>query len=808
MKVQIIILFTFLFVGFSSAQEEKTENITRKTINAVRVEKAPKIDGILDDEIWKNAPIANDFIELRPNNGKAENPDFKTEVKVAYDDTGIYVSAMMYDKEPSKIGKELTERDNIGNDDFFVLFINGYNDKQQSLEFFVTAAGVQADSKITNQNGEDFSWNGIWYSGVKILENGWSVEMKIPYFEMRFPKSEKQQWGINFFRQINRLQTAYTWNHVNNQKGSFLLYDGILNGVENIQTPTRLSFLPYFSSYVNYFDGKTTTNINGGMDVKYGINDAFTLDTTLIPDFGQANFDATVLNLGPFEQQFSEQRSFFNEGTELFNKGNLFYSRRIGGFPSKFPQLAADEEFAENPEKVKLFNATKISGRTKKGLGIGFFNAITEKTEASIRNINTGEIRKEVTEPLANYNVFVLDQRFRENSSVSLINTSVMRSGDFRDANATGVFLDLTNKKNTFSVFGSTEGSWVFENQKQKFGFEGNAGFNQIIKGHQFGAEVFLRDKNYDINDLGFTGQTNYVNYSANYNYRYLQPKGNINQLNYSLRVNNNRRLETDLFADFVIHQNLQITNKKFFNFGGGLMVKPLGTNDIYEPRTFGKYLFIPAMYNPWVFANTDERKKFKIGGYVEFYKYNEDKRITYMSEINTRYRFNDHFSIFHTLNYANFNNETGFVGKDATNIFIGRRLRNSVENSVSSQYTFNEKMAINLTFRHYFSEVAYRQFYTLKDNGELNPDTTFAENKDGTFNSWNLDLRYSWWFAPGSQLTLLYRNQAQNFLDVARLSMRDNFDRLFNEPMINNLSLRITYFLDYNRAKNWFKKS
>ena len=315
MKVQIIILFTFLFVGFSSAQEEKTENITRKTINAVRVEKAPKIDGILDDEIWKNAPIANDFIELRPNNGKAENPDFKTEVKVAYDDTGIYVSAMMYDKEPSKIGKELTERDNIGNDDFFVLFINGYNDKQQSLELFVTAAGVQADSKITNQNGEDFSWNGIWYSGVKILENGWSVEMKIPYFEMRFPKSERQQWGINFFRQVNRLQTAYTWNHVNNQKGSFLLYDGILNGVENIQTPTRLSFLPYFSSYVNYYDGKTTTNVNGGMDVKYGINDAFTLDTTLIPDFGQANFDATVLNLGPFEQQFSEQRSFFNEGT-------------------------------------------------------------------------------------------------------------------------------------------------------------------------------------------------------------------------------------------------------------------------------------------------------------------------------------------------------------------------------------------------------------------------------------------------------------------------------------------------------------
>ena len=102
------------------------------------------------------------------------------------------------------------------------------------------------------------------------------------------------------------------------------------------------------------------------MDVKYGINDAFTLDTTLIPDFGQTNFDATVLNLGPFEQQFSEQRSFFNEGTELFNKGNMFYSRRIGGFPSKFPQLAADEEFAENPEKVKLLTLLKFLEEQKR----------------------------------------------------------------------------------------------------------------------------------------------------------------------------------------------------------------------------------------------------------------------------------------------------------------------------------------------------------------------------------------------------------------------------------------------------------
>ena len=458
MRIRILFLFT-IFSVLSFAQEKVQDSITRKKITAVKLEKAPKIDGNLDDDAWKNIPIAKDFIEFRPNNGKAEDADFKSEVKIAYDDTGIYVSAMLYDKEPSKISKELTERDNIGNDDFFVLFLNGYNDKQQSLELFVTAAGVQADSKITNENGEDFSWNGIWYSAAKIVENGWTVEMKIPFSELRFPKSEVQNWGLNFFRQINRTKTAYTWNYINNQKGGFLLYDGVLENIKNIDPPIRLSFMPYFSTYVNNYDGQTTTNFNGGMDVKYGINDAFTFDMTLIPDFGQANFDNSILNLTPFEQQFTEQRSFFTEGTELFEKGNMFYSRRVGGYPSKSANVSADETLVEEPSKVKLFNAFKISGRTNKGLGIGFFNGITEKAEAIIKNNITGETRKEILEPWANYNVLVLDQRFNENSSITFVNTNTMRSGSFRDANSTGLLWNIRNKKNTYQYYGNVKGS-------------------------------------------------------------------------------------------------------------------------------------------------------------------------------------------------------------------------------------------------------------------------------------------------------------------------------------------------------------
>ena len=806
MRIRILFLFT-IFSVLSFAQEKVQDSITRKKITAVKLEKAPKIDGNLDDDAWKNIPIAKDFIEFRPNNGKAEDADFKSEVKIAYDDTGIYVSAMLYDKEPSKISKELTERDNIGNDDFFVLFLNGYNDKQQSLELFVTAAGVQADSKITNENGEDFSWNGIWYSAAKIVENGWTVEMKIPFSELRFPKSEVQNWGLNFFRQINRTKTAYTWNYINNQKGGFLLYDGVLENIKNIDPPIRLSFMPYFSTYVNNYDGQTTTNFNGGMDVKYGINDAFTFDMTLIPDFGQANFDNSILNLTPFEQQFTEQRSFFTEGTELFEKGNMFYSRRVGGYPSKSANVSADETLVEEPSKVKLFNAFKISGRTNKGLGIGFFNGITEKAEAIIKNNITGETRKEILEPWANYNVMVLDQRFNENSSVTFVNTNTMRSGSFRDANSTGLLWNIRNKKNTYQYYGNVKGSWVMDDGT-KFGNKSQFGFGKVSGKHRFDVNANFTTKNWDINDLGFSTTTNIANYNAWYGYRILQPTKRFNNIYLNNNFTYSHRLEPFLFSTLRFNHNNQFTDKNFRSFGGGIEFTPIGEKDIYEPRKQGRHLNVPGYFDSWIWYESDSRKKLQFNVNIDYYAYNEKGRNKVIPSVFLRYRFNDKFNVIWQFNPVFSNNEVGFAGNDGTNIFMGRRQRNTYENSLTSQFSFNDKMTLSLAFRHYFSDVTYHQFYTLNQDGSLANTNNFSNNLNGTYNSWNVDLRYTWWFAPGSQLTLLYRNAVSNYQDVSRLTFGKNFDTLFNEPMTNNISLRLTYFLDYNRAKNWFKKS
>lgn len=190
----------------------------------------------------------------------------------------------------------------------------------------------------------------------------------------------------------------------------------------------------------------------------------------------------------------------------------------------------------------------------------------------------------------------------------------------------------------------------------------------------------------------------------------------------------------------------------------------------------------------------------------LDYYAYYEKGRNLVAPFAYFRYRFSDKWKVIYQLSPRFSNNEVGYAGESGSTIYMGKRQRNTYENYLYSQYSLNDKMTFSLTFRHYFSDVTYKGFYTLDTDGDLTPTSDFTDNLNGTYNSWNIDLRYSWWFAPGSQLTLLYRNATSNYLDQSRLSIGDNFNELFNEPMLNNFSLKFTYYLDYNRVKHAFK--
>ncbi|MDI1305192.1 MAG: DUF5916 domain-containing protein [bacterium] len=803
-KLLLIITLFFSLFGYSQKKTLQTKFITDNIT----------IDGKLDENVWKSVPVAKDFIMFEPDNGKPIAENKKTEIKVLYDNDAIYVAALMYDNEPNKILKEISQRDNFGASDIFGVFVNGYNDGQQDFRFIVSASDGQADCIGTDTNGEDYSWDAVWKSKAVITDFGWVVEMRIPYAALRFSGEKKQTWGLNFFREIKRDQQKYSWNFIDSKIGTFTQQTGILEGIENIKTPTRLFLLPYSSFYVNAnSQQKTTGTIKGGLDIKYGINDAFTLDAILIPDFGQTKYDDQILNLGPFEQQFNENRPFFTEGTDLFSKGNLLYSRRIGGRPSNYPTIASNEKIIDNPSSINLINALKVSGRTKNGLGIGILNAVTEKTYATIQNNDTNETRKELVEPLTNYNVLVLDQRFRKNSSVSFINTNVTRNGSFRDANVSALVWDLNTKKNTYNLSGNFKYSIINDTEDKKGTFT-SLNFGETSGKYRYSLGTEIVSKNFDSNDLGINFETNYYAIYGNTNYRILNPTKYFNTFVANFNMYTQFQKETGKIQGNNINVNINSNNKQNHYFGLGINANPIESYDYYESRTENRPLIFPKRMGGWFYFSSNYNNKFAIDFNPSFAVLSEPGRNSYGFLLGPRYRFNDKFALNYSFNFFRQNNNKGYIDSidddlnsttPNTIIFANRNVI-TYSNSLTGKYSVNSKMTFNLSLRQYWSFAENKNFLSLEQNGRLKDYTNFTENRNSSFYSWNADLSYSWWFAPGSEVSILYRNNAANFQrEIDKDFGRNVTTLLTNDQLKHVFSISIRYFIDYNAVKNKF---
>ena len=304
--ISLLCAFILLFSPFIHAQNSLVISDSafkaRKTITAIRINTPPKIDGIMDEPFWKDIPVARDFVEYGPRNGIV--PPVATEIRIAYDDRAIYFSAVMFDPSPDSILRELGKRDQIEQltTDYISFDILPYNDGLNMYEFKVSPSGLQNDCKYSAV-GQDITWDAVWESAAKITSTGWVVEIAIPYSALRFPKIGKQVWGINFWRNFHRRNEFSTWSFVDNKVQDIFKYYGILVGINDINPPARLSFTPYISGYLEKTpDSKNLSYLaRGGLDVRYGINESYTLDMMLIPDFGQVQSDDQILNLSPFE---------------------------------------------------------------------------------------------------------------------------------------------------------------------------------------------------------------------------------------------------------------------------------------------------------------------------------------------------------------------------------------------------------------------------------------------------------------------------------------------------------------------------
>ena len=819
-RIVIIILTIFSSVIYSSAQYDpggsKSFQINKSTDGI-------KVDGILDEPQWLSAQQIDDFVVSTPNFG--DNGTYQTVVKMFYTDQAIYISAYLRDEEPQKILKEITKRDQLGNTDFFGFLIDSYQDGINALGFYITPTDVQYDIKYSaDADGGgyspimdgDESWDAVWNAKSKIVEDGWIAEFEIPLAALRFPTKEVQSWNINFYRHFRRNREDIFWNPVNPEVFGLVNQSGTVHGIESIKSPVRLQATPYVTSYVNNVkDGGETqwgSSFNGGMDIRYGINDAFTLDMTLIPDFGEAISDNQVLNLSPFEVRFNENRQFFKEGIELFNKGNLFYSRRIGSTPLNYydleSRLSEGDSILSNPSETQLINATKISGRNSNGLGIGVFNAVSGRILAEVVD-EEGVVREEMTNPLTNYNVLVLDQNLKNNSSISLVNTNVYRAGMDYDANVTAGLFNLFTKNTTYNLGGFYKLSQKYYVDSTALGHSGEIRFEKPTGNLIYELTYTSESDTYDPNDLGFLYNNNSRELFGRFLYREFNPKNeNLTSWRFTGSLKYARVFEPNAFSDLYFRTWGNVINKNFNVFGWWFNGFATESNDYFEARTPGRVFKKPSDIATGPYISTDYRKRLSMDLYGGFRYISEwEDAMNFDVNFGPRFRVNDRVFLEWDIDLEYNLKERGFVDNytDADGvdqILFGIRDRKALENSLRLRYSFTSNMTLNLRARHYWSIADYYGFANLNQDGYLS-DVDVENTYDRSFTSFLVDAVFQWRFAPGSDIFIVWKNSIDAYqTDQDRLpyDYGDNFAYLSDFPVYNTLSFKLIYFLDYNR--------
>lgn len=814
-----LVLFPIVLLSITSALAQPAQ----RTLEAKRTTKEIVIDGKLNEEAWKDAAIVNDFTEFKPVPGRKERPEIRTEAFIVYNNDGIYFGGTCYEPTRDSIQAELSGRDGFGINDYICIAFDTYYDKLNGFEYFITPLNEQWDAKITSSQNiasEDFSWNAVWVSAVEIHDKGWTFEIFLPYSAIRFSRQRLQNWGFNVTRRRRKAESQTVWNPVDPTLNGFITQEGVWKGVSNIKPPLRLQLYPYLSFYENHYPASQpgqqnwTKQLSGGLDMKLGLNQAFTLDVTLVPDFGQVQSDNQVLNLSPFEIRYNENRQFFTEGTELFMKGNLFYSRRIGGRPinlsAAYNAIGSNEKLMINPTESKLINATKLSGRTGSGLGVGILNAITRTQYAIIEDSITGKTRKFETDPATNYNILVLDQNLKYNSSVSFINTSVLRGGGEHNANVSAALLSLNDKHNMYNLRGNVAISHLDHKSKQgsSTGYSHSIGFNKTSGRFLFGFGQDLTDTRYSSNDLGYLTNSNFLNHNASAVYRVTQPKGWYNRMSFNLSAGINRLFKpvddiTTMYQDAKVSFSFTAQHKKMFSFSVYGSWKP-SHNDFYEPRLYGWIFKRNNSLSMGSWIETNAAKKYSL--YAEF----ADRRFFHFYNgnnsnivINHGYRFNPRFSIRHSIEKNIQSNSVGFTKVlDNQNILFARRRVSIISNIINLKYSFTNKMGLAFRARYYSSIVENKDFYLLNKDGSLTPKNDITRNYNRNVNYFNIDMVYTWQFAPGSFVNLAWKNATVHSSDTADTGFWENLQKTLTANQNNNFSVKIIYFLDYLHLK------
>ncbi len=330
-------LLVFLLAGALLGVSFAADTATTPTLRIPHVTRAPKIEDFVNGNPREAEIAVSDFRQYEPHDGTPASAE--TRAYLSYDDKNLYVVFVCKD-DPAAIRAHMAKREDVNDDDTVVLNLDTFHDHVHSYRFTSNPLGIQLDGIFTEGQGEDDTFDTLWYSEGRLTADGFIVWMAIPFKSLRFPREPIQNWGIALGRSIHRNNELATWPYITQRVQGYVQQLAPAEGLEGISPGRNLQFIPYFALNSSRFLDRVAPNgpvftskteLRPGLDTKVVLRDALTLDMTVNPDFSQVESDEPQVTVNQrYEVFFPEKRPFFIENANFFQTPtNLFFSRRI-----------------------------------------------------------------------------------------------------------------------------------------------------------------------------------------------------------------------------------------------------------------------------------------------------------------------------------------------------------------------------------------------------------------------------------------------------------------------------------------------
>jgi hypothetical protein len=828
----------------------------RPHLRAVRTAKRPVIDGKLDDPVWQQAIPSDTFTQHFPYEGAP--PSERTVVRVLYDDDAIYFG-IDCEQVRSPVVKRLMRRDTQLPSDSVWIDIDSRRDGVSAFHFGINASGVLSDAVHFNDLDYSYDWDAVWEGKAADTPRGYSVELRIPLYVLRFEALPLQDWGLQMRRFIEARQEYDDWAFYPRSAGSYVPLFGRLDDLANLRPHRAWQLQPFELGRVRHRSAEAVAGqstlahgwdykLSGGLDAKVALTNELTLALTVLPDFGQVEADSVVLNLSTYETFFPEKRPFFLEGIDTFaTPRQLLYTRRIGHQPPAPTLKPTDANLVDAPEPSTIYGATKLVGTIGGRTTLGVLSAFTGPNDVDVLTM-AGAIERRRIEPPSLYNVVRLKRLVGPDSSVGMMATATNRFEPIYEPDAKCAASQqapapdqrCTNDAYAISADGrwrSPDGDYVAGAQALATALVHGPARSEsdailVQPGHLAPGGSLEIDKvggkhwvwslaqqvsgrQLEFNDLGYLDRKNDYLASGYVTYRTIEPWWKTVETRTSIGGDFRRTLDgIDLPHGLAVNTYLQLTNYWTVLVQGLLRGayhddREVGTPNAAAPEQGpnGAALERAARVGGELWLTGDPRRRVLWSVYGQALHMRDGRHLEAHGDLTLRVLPQLELELIPTASYDEGEPRYVSSASSASTLVFGAQEARSLGATLRANYTFTPELTLQFYSQAFLARVHYTRFFDIVgmdvgyrqriDLDDLTPTTVPATTATDTLTSTlNVNVVLRWEFRLGSIAYLVYtRAQTPTFTPGNGATSLDIHPIVAGSAAIDVLMLKIAYW-------------